>query len=325
IAEPWDCGPGGYQVGGFPPGWAEWNDRFRDTVRAYWRGDEGQLGELAARISGSGDLFNRRGRRPHAGINFVTAHDGFTLSDLVSYNKKRNQANGDHNRDGEDHNRSWNSGVEGPTKRVEVLKLRARQRRNMLATLFLSQGIPMLLGGDEMGRTQRGNNNAYCQDNEVSWYDWDSVDRPLLAFTRRLIKLRHDHPVFRRRRFFQGRPLHGSGVSDIGWFTPEGTEMTEADWSEGLAKSMAVFFNGEAVPTFDMRGDRVVDDTFFLLINGHAEQRKFVLPTGEWGELWVKVLDTTAADEAEESEPMRFKAGQPFPVEALSVLLLRRV
>ena len=325
IAEPWDVGEGGYQVGNFPPLWSEWNGKFRDTVRDFWRGEGQTLAELAYRLTGSSDLYESSGRRPYASINFVTAHDGFPLTDLVSYNDKHNEANGEGNQDGESHNRSWNCGVEGPTSRAEVLRLRARQRRNLMATLFLSQGIPMVLGGDETGRTQRGNNNAYCQDNEVSWYDWDHVDESFLEFTQRLVKLRRQHPVFRRRRFFHGRPLHGSGVSDIGWFTPEGTEMTEADWRQGLAKSIAVFFNGETVPTLDMRGDPVVDDTFFLLLNANRERREFVLPAGGWGELWVKILDTTFPDDLDEAELTRVKAGQPFAVEARSVVLLRRL
>jgi len=302
IAEPWDVGEGGYQVGNFPPLWSEWNGKYRDTVRDFWRGRDQTLAELAYRLTGSSDLYESSGRRPYASINFVTAHDGFTVADLVSYNEKHNSANGENNQDGENDNRSWNCSVEGPTNRPDVLQLRARQRRNFLATLFLSQGIPMLLGGDEVGRTQRGNNNAYCQDNDVSWYDWNHVDEAFLAYTRRLIKFRREHPVFRRRRFFQGRPIHGSDVSDIGWFTPEGTEMTEADWRKGLAKAIAVFLNGEAVPAVDIRGDPVVDDTFFLLFNGSPDGRKFVLPAGGWGELWVKVLDTTLPGDAEEAE-----------------------
>ena len=325
IAEPWDVGEGGYQVGNFPPLWSEWNGKYRDTVRDFWRGRDQTLAELAYRLTGSSDLYESSGRRPYASINFVTAHDGFTVADLVSYNEKHNSANGENNQDGENDNRSWNCSVEGPTNRPDVLQLRARQRRNFLATLFLSQGIPMLLGGDEVGRTQRGNNNAYCQDNDVSWYDWNHVDEAFLAYTRRLIKFRREHPVFRRRRFFQGRPIHGSDVSDIGWFTPEGTEMTEADWRKGLAKAIAVFLNGEAVPAVDIRGDPVVDDTFFLLFNGSPDGRKFVLPAGGWGELWVKVLDTTLPGDAEEAEPAQVKAGQPFPVEGRSVVLLRRV
>ncbi|MDQ1356266.1 MAG: isoamylase, partial [Acidimicrobiaceae bacterium] len=261
IAEPWDIGEGGYQVGNFPPLWSEWNGKYRDTVRDYWRGEDQTLAELAYRFTGSSDLYEREGRRPSASINFLTAHDGFTLADLTAYNEKHNDANGEGNADGESHNRSWNGGVEGPTDDPEVLELRAQQRRNFLATLLLSQGIPMLLGGDEMGRTQDGNNNAYCQDNELSWFDWEHQDGSLIAFTQRLLAIRRHHPVFRRREYFQGRALHGGGIDDVAWFGPDGSEMSEDDWQEGYAKSMAVFLNGEAIPGPDNRGDRIVDDT----------------------------------------------------------------
>ena len=247
IAEPWDLGHGGYQVGNFPPLWSEWNGKYRDTVRDFWRGEDQTLAEFAYRFTGSADLYESNGRRPSASVNFVTAHDGFTLADLTSYNEKHNEANGEGNADGESHNRSWNCGAEGPTDDPEVLELRARQRRNLLATLLLSQGIPMMLGGDEMGRTQDGNNNAYCQDNEISWFDWDSMDGSLVAFTSRLIALRRDHPVFRRRRWFHGRPLHGKDIVDVAWFRPDGTEMEESDWESGFAKSIAVFLNGDAI------------------------------------------------------------------------------
>src|SRR5512132_3067287 len=230
IAEPWDIGEGGYQVGNFPPLWSEWNGKYRDTVRDFWRGSDSTLAEFGSRFTGSSDLYQGTGRRPYASINFITAHDGFTLHDLVSYNEKHNEGNGEENRDGENHNRSWNCGEEGPTENADVLALRRRQTRNFLATLFLSQGVPMLGGGDEIGRTQRGNNNGYCQDNEISWYDWEHADKDLLQFTRRLIQLRQRHPVFCRRRWFQGRPIHGSEVKDIGWFTPGGVEMSDQDW-----------------------------------------------------------------------------------------------
>ncbi|MGH9071643.1 MAG: glycogen debranching protein GlgX, partial [Acidimicrobiales bacterium] len=269
IAEPWDVGEGGYQVGNFPPLWSEWNGRYRDCVRDYWRGRPGTIAELAYRLTGSSDLYELSGRRPYASINFVTAHDGFTLADLVAYEQKHNQANGEDNRDGTDDNRSWNCGVEGPADDPAIASLRRRQQRNFLTTLILSQGIPMLTGGDELGRTQGGNNNAYCQDNEVSWYDWANVDDQLLAFTRELVALRRANPVFRRRRFFHGRSIRGSGVAgaetaDIGWFRPDGTEMGDADWQQGYAHAMGVFLNGDAIPSTDMRGERVVGDTFAI-------------------------------------------------------------
>jgi glycogen operon protein len=321
IAEPWDVGEGGYQVGNFPPLWSEWNGLYRDTVRDFWRGEDKTLAEFAYRFTGSSDLYESTGRRPSASVNFVTAHDGFTLADLVSYNDKHNDANGEGNRDGESHNRSWNCGVEGPTEDGAVLELRARQRRNFVATLLLSQGIPMLLGGDEMGRTQGGNNNAYCQDNEVSWFDWDHLDGGFVAFTQRLVELRRNHPVFRRRRYFQGRPLHGSGIGDIAWFRPDGTEMTEQDWQDGLAKSVGVFLNGDAIPSPDPRGERVVDDTFLVAFNAHYEALGFVLPGPGFAERWVKVLDT--ADSFSEGEQL--KAGDELQAGARSLVLLRRL
>ncbi|MEA2626888.1 MAG: isoamylase [Candidatus Binatota bacterium] len=322
IAEPWDVGEGGYQVGNFPPLWSEWNGKYRDTVRDYWRGTDATIGEFAFRLTGSSDLYASNGRRPYASVNFVTAHDGFTLRDLVSYDEKHNEANGEENRDGESHNRSWNCGVEGPTDDPAVNRLRARQQRNFLTTLILSQGIPMLLGGDEIGRTQQGNNNAYCQDNEISWYDWENVDEQLLEFVRSLIRLRSSHPVFRRRRWFQGRPLHGSEVSDIGWFKPDGQEMSDEDWSSGFAKSLGVFLNGRAIPTPDPRGEQIVDDSFYLLFNGHHELLRFRLPTDRWGERWVSVLDTNSPGL---SEGLDYRAGEEIAVESRSVVLLRRV
>ncbi|MGH9456232.1 MAG: glycogen debranching protein GlgX [Thermoanaerobaculia bacterium] len=293
IAEPWDVGEGGYQVGNFPPLWSEWNGKYRDTVRDFWRGTERTLGEFANRFTGSSDLYAEDGRRPYASINFVTAHDGFTLRDLVSYNDKHNEANGEGNRDGESHNRSWNCGAEGPTEDANVVALRNRQVRNFLATLLLSQGIPMLLGGDELGRTQNGNNNAYCQDNEISWYDWAGADAELLEFTRRLITLRKEHPVFRRRRYFLGRPLYGEGISDIGWFRPDGKPMADQDWQFGHAKTLGVFLNGKAIPTSDERGERILDDDFYVLFNAHHEPITFRLPSEHWGKRWEKVLDTS--------------------------------
>jgi glycogen operon protein len=289
IAEPWDVGEGGYQVGNFPPVWSEWNGKFRDTVRDFWRGEPANLPELASRLTGSSDLYQSNSRRPVASVNFVTAHDGFTLADLVSYNEKHNQANCEDNRDGESFNRSWNCGVEGPTDDPGILACRRRQQRNLLATLFLSQGVPMLLGGDEIGRTQLGNNNAYCQDNEVSWFDWRHADDDLLAFTRHVIALRREHPIFRRRRWFQGRPIRGT--PDIAWFRPDGAEMDDADWESGFAKAVAVFLNGEAIPDRDERGRQVSDDRFLLVLNAHDEPIDWRLPPHRVAR-WTVALDT---------------------------------
>jgi isoamylase len=303
IAEPWDVGEGGYQVGNFPPQWSEWNGRYRDTVRDVWRGEPAIVGELASRLTGSSDLYQDDSRRPGASVNFVTAHDGFTLNDLVSYNEKHNEANGEGNQDGENHNRSWNCGVEGPTDDPDVLALRARQRRNLLATLLLSQGVPMLLSGDEAGRTQGGNNNAYCQDNEISWFAWDRIDEDLLAYTTRLVALRGDHPVFRRRRWFLGRPLRGT--ADILWLKPEGTEMTEADWNEHHETCVGMFLNGEAISSPGPRGERVVDESFLVLFNASSEPRKWTV-SGPWGETWERVLDTALdGPDPDGDEPVR--------------------
>jgi len=323
IAEPWDVGEGGYQVGNFPPLWLEWNGKYRDCVRDYWRGQDQTLGEFAFRFTGSSDLYEGTGRRPYASVNFITAHDGFTLNDLVSYNDKHNEANGEENRDGESHNRSWNCGAEGPTDDPAVNALRNHQKRNFLSTLFLSQGIPMLLGGDEIGRTQKGNNNGYCQDNEISWFDWQSADHDLLAFTTKLIELRKQHPVFRRRRWFQGRPIHGATVTDLGWFTPEGAEMAEEHWGEGFAKAVGVFLNGEAIGDPDPRGERIVDDSYYVLFNAHHEPLRFVLPKENWGKEWTVVLDTAAT--RAEDEQKSHKAGEEVGVEARSLKVLRRV
>jgi isoamylase len=320
IAEPWDVGEGGYQVGNFPPLWLEWNGKYRDCVRDYWRGQDQTLSEFAFRITGSSDLYEGTGRRPYASVNFITAHDGFTLNDLVSYNDKHNEANGEENRDGESHNRSWNCGAEGATDDPAVNALRNRQKRNFLSTLFLSQGIPMLLGGDEIGRTQKGNNNTYCQDNEISWFDWQSADRDLLEFTTKIIALRKQHPVFRRRRWFQGRPIHG--VTDIGWFTPEGVEMAEEHWGEGFAKAVGVFLYGEAIDDPDARGERIVDDSFYVLFNAHHEPLRFVLPKENWGKGWTVVVDTAGAQAEEQGT---HSAGEEVGVEARSLKVLRRV
>ncbi|MBY0442495.1 MAG: glycogen debranching protein GlgX [Mycobacteriaceae bacterium] len=296
IAEPWDIGEGGYQVGNFPSLWTEWNGKYRDTVRDYWRGQHATLGEFASRLTGSSDLYEATGRRPSASINFVTCHDGFTMADLVSYNDKHNDANGEESRDGENYNRSWNCGVEGPTDDPDILALRARQMRNFMATLMLSQGTPMLAHGDEIGRTQHGNNNVYCQDTELSWLDWSLVERnaDLLAFTRAVTRLRKNHPVFRRRRFFEGEPIRsGTEVRDIAWLTPAGQEMTHADWDRGFDKCVTVFLNGAAIPSPDTRGRRVVDDSFLLCFNAHEHPVEFVVPHRDYAQQWTAELDTT--------------------------------
>jgi glycogen operon protein len=295
IAEPWDLGEGGYQVGNFPPLWSEWNGKYRDSVRDFWRGEPATLAEMSSRLTGSSDLYQSNARLPVSSINFVTAHDGFTLADLVSYNGKHNEANGENNTDGEDHNRSWNCGAEGSSANPDVIACRMRQQRNCIATLLLSQGVPMLLGGDEIGRTQQGNNNAYCQDNEISWYDWERVDEDLLDFTKQLIALRRDHPVFRRRRWFSGRPIRGT--ADVGWFKPDGTEMNDSDWDAGFARSVGLFLNGEAIHTPDERGQRVVDDSFLVVFNAHDESLPWTLPISLRGR-WQVAADSTVPREA---------------------------
>ncbi len=323
IAEPWDLGPGGYQVGNFPVLWSEWNGKYRDVTRDYWRSQEATLGEFAARLTGSADLYQDDGRKPYASINFITAHDGFTLHDLVSYNEKHNEANGEDNRDGESHNRSWNLGAEGPTDDPEVNARRARQQRNFLATLLLSQGVPMMLGGDEIGRTQQGNNNAYCQDNEISWFDWDHADRDLLEFTRRLIAFRRAHPVFRRRGWFKGQPIRGQDASDITWFKPDGTLMSEQDWTEWFAKSFALFLNGDALRSRDERGRPICDDTFLVLFNAHVEPVTFTLPGDPWGQQWISVLDTSLAHGFHDDAP-KHPSGSQHELAGLSLQVLRR-
>ncbi|MGH3480680.1 MAG: glycogen debranching protein GlgX, partial [Nocardioidaceae bacterium] len=294
IAEPWDVGEGGYQVGGFPPLWTEWNGRYRDTVRDFWRGEPASLAEFASRFTGSSDLYEADSRRPHASINFVTAHDGFTLTDLVSYNDKHNGANGEDNRDGESHNRSWNHGVEGPTDDGNIIALRERQKRNLLATLMLSQGVPMIAHGDELGRSQDGNNNVYCQDNETSWIDWKEarLHDVLTDFTAALAELRAAHPVFRRRRFFQGRPIRGSNIDDIAWLRPDGRQMSDEDWNVDHAKAVGIFLNGRGIPERDALGERIMDDSFLLLINAHHASIMFTLPAEAYGRIWEIVIDT---------------------------------
>ncbi len=324
IAEPWDIGEGGYQVGNFPPVWTELNGKYRDCVRDYWRGERKNLAEFATRFTGSSDLYENTTRRPYASINFVTCHDGFTLNDLVSYQNKHNEANKEENRDGEDHNRSWNCGVEGPTDNPEILKLRNKQKRNFLVTLFLSQGVTMLLGGDEIGRTRKGNNNSYCQDNELSWYDWEHVDLELLDFTQKLIAYRKAHPVFRRRDWFQrniqGKPIQGSELPDIGWFKPDSAPMTEQEWKEGWAMSIGILLNGKTIPNPNPRADPIFDDNFYVIFNSYHEPLDFTLPPSVWGNSWVKELDTSVGW-IEEGQAC--KAGDTIKVDSRSVVVLR--
>jgi glycogen operon protein len=320
IAEPWDVGEGGYQVGNFPVLWTEWNGPYRDTVRDYWRG-VAPVGDFATRFAGSADLYERDGRRPFASINFVTAHDGFTLADLVSYNEKHNEANLEDNNDGTDDNRSWNCGVEGPTDDAEVLALRARQQRNFLSTLFLSQGVPMLLAGDEMGRSQGGNNNAYCQDNAISWFDWDlgEADRELLEFTRRLIEFRHDHPVLRRETFFGGEP-DAQGLPDIWWFRPDGRRMARRDWQQP-GGPVAVFLNGDAIRSLTPQGDAIHDDSLILLLNAGHEPVEFMLPPRRFGAQWRVELSTIGPD----AEGREYAARTSVSVTDRSVTVLSRL
>jgi isoamylase len=318
IAEPWDVGPGGYQVGNFPVLWSEWNGIYRDTMRDFWRGRSG-VSEFASRFGGSADLYERDGRRPFASINFITAHDGFTLRDLVSYDGKHNEANGEGNGDGTDDNRSWNHGVEGPTDDPAINALRARQQRNFLTTLFLSQGVPMLLGGDELGRTQRGNNNAWCQDNEISWFDWEQRDEALTEFTRRLISLRKTHPVFRRTTFFQGR---GDELPDVWWMRPDGRKMTQRDWRNGGARAIGVFLNGDELAMQTTRGEEVHDESFLLLFNAHDAPIPFRMPTRRFGARWKLELSTAEPDVEEGSRS--WGAREDVEVEARSILVLRR-
>jgi glycogen operon protein len=314
IAEPWDVGPGGYQVGNFPILWTEWNGIYRDTMRDFWRGNA-PVRDLASRFGGSSDLYDRDGRRPFASINFMTAHDGFTLRDLVSYNEKHNEANGEGNRDGTNDNRSWNCGVEGPTDDAGVNALRARQQRNFLATLLLSQGVPMVLGGDELGRTQRGNNNAWCQDNEISWFDWASADKELLEFTRRVIRLRRDHPVFRRMTFFEGR---GAELPDVWWMRPDGRRMTRRDWDDSGGRAIGVFLNGDEIETLTPQGEAVRDDSFLVLFNVHFEDVAFRLPARRFATRWELELATGRCDGD------RLVPGATVTIESRSLALLRR-
>ncbi|WP_069884780.1 glycogen debranching protein GlgX [Streptomyces luteocolor] len=324
IAEPWDVGEGGYQVGNFPPLWTEWNGMYRDTVRDLWRGEPRTLAEFASRLTGSSDLYQDDGRRPLASINFTTCHDGFTLHDLVSYNEKHNEANGENNQDGESHNRSWNCGAEGETDDPDVLALRARQMRNFIATLMLSQGVPMLSHGDEFARTQGGNNNAYCQDSELAWVRWPDGESELLVFTRAMAMLRRDHPVFRRRRFFHGRPVQGTHdeLSDIAWFTPEGEEMREDDWSASQAQALSVFLNGNAISEPGQRGERINDDSFLLMFNASPEPLEFTVPVNH-GRQWQIVVDT-AHDDGVPPDPAKVRAGDRITLADRSLAVLQR-
>ena len=327
IAEPWDCGPGGYQVGRFPPGWAEWNDRYRDIVRSYWRGEEGKLSEFAARITGSADLFNRRGRRPWASVNFITAHDGFTLSDLVSYDQKHNEANGESNKDGHSDNKSWNHGVEGPTDDLEIAELRERQKRNMLATLLLSQGTPMILAGDELSRSQQGNNNAYCQDNEISWVDWSFEERAqvLTGFAERLCALREKYPGLRQRRFLTGAWNDDLKIKDASWLTPAGTEMTPEQWQDPAAKCFGLLLDGRA-QTIGIR-KRGSEATLLFIFNAHHDIVIFTLPKVPGGRDWRRLVDTNLPEEDDQRDGgANFKFGHRYEVTGRSLLLyvLRR-
>ncbi|MFO7923266.1 MAG: glycogen debranching protein GlgX [Bacteroidales bacterium] len=324
IAEPWDIGEGGYQVGNFPAGWLEWNGRYRDCIRDFWRGENEILPEFANRITGSSDLYYDDGRRPVASINFITAHDGFTLRDLVSYNEKHNEANKENNKDGEDYNRSWNCGVEGDTDDPEVLSLRKKQVRNFLATLFLSQGKPMLVAGDEMGRTQKGNNNAYCQDNEISWLDWDNKDDELIAFVSGLIHFKLNHPVFCRLKWFRNEPLKGKKIKEIEWFMPEGNIMGKEHWKNSYAKSLGVFLSGEGIHSRDPKGNRIVDDSFYLMFNAHEDNVTFRLPGKEYGNPWKKVIDTHEYFVSEEGN-QEYGAGEEINVEGRSVVLMKHI
>ncbi|MFA7097757.1 MAG: glycogen debranching protein GlgX, partial [Gammaproteobacteria bacterium] len=324
IAEPWDLGEGGYQVGNFPVGWTEWNGKYRDVVRDYWRGEGGVIGELAYRLTGSSDLYSSGGRRPYASINFITAHDGFTLEDLVTYNEKHNEANREDNRDGENHNRSWNCGVEGPTDDPAIIALRQRQKRNLLATLLLSQGVPMLLAGDEMGRSQGGNNNAYCQDNETSWLNWqieqiNPEDRALTEFVQRMIRIRKAHPTFRRRNFFQGRGI--KGVADIVWLTPEGREMSDEEWRHAYARCLGMFLAGSAINEHDRRGQPIQDANFLLLLNAYEGEIPFTIPASRSRKAWEVQVDTFF-ELGKRSDGRTFRAGDKYPLQGRSVALL---
>ena len=334
IAEPWDLGEGGYQVGNFPSGWSEWNGSYRDVVRDFWRGEHATVPELASRLTGSSDLYAAAGRSPHASVNFVTAHDGFTLADLVSYNDRHNEANGEGGQDGESNNRSWNCGAEGPTDDFEIARLRSRQQRNLLTTLLLSQGVPMLLHGDELGRTQQGNNNGYCQDDEISWIDWKTADLGFMDFVSRVVALRRGAAVFRRRRFFQGGSVRGdSATQDIIWLRTDGQPMDDADWADGAARTLGVFLNGDAIPEPGLRGERVRSDSFLLLLNAHSDDVDFTAPDPAPGSAWLIEVDTSELSGSVEVNPTshdviataaRFEPGDTITVPGHGMLVLRR-
>jgi isoamylase len=321
IAEPWDVGEGGYQVGKFPPGWAEWNGKYRDCMRDYWRGADSMLAEFAERFTGSADLYKNDYRFPTASINFITAHDGFTLNDLVSYNEKHNEANREDNKDGESYNRSWNCGAEGPTDDEGINKLRAQQKRNLLTTLLLSQGVPMLRAGDEIGQTKNGNNNSYCQDNDISWINWEKPDTALLDFARQLVTWRRNHPVFCRRRWFKGRLIKEINVKDIDWFLPDGREMTEENWKSGFAKSLSVYLNGSFLDMRSAKGEEVNDDNFFIIFNADADPIQYKLPTKIHGDHWIEVINTTRCNITPDGAV--FNPGDTITAEGRSVILLQ--
>jgi isoamylase len=322
IAEPWDLGEGGYQVGNFPVGWAEWNDRYRDTVRSYWKGDDGVVGDLAYRLTGSSDLYAHSGRRPYASVNFVTAHDGFTLTDLVSYNEKHNQANGENNQDGNNNNLSWNCGIEGPTNDADIRALRAKQKRNMLATLLLSQGIPMIYAGDPIGHSQLGNNNAYCQDNPTTWLNWnlEPENRDLMAFVQRMINLRRRHPIFHRRRFFQGRPIKGANVKDVLWLNASGKEMSEDEWRDPSFHSLGMFLSGQGLNETDARGRKLGDENFLLLLNAFHEDVAFMLPAFHPFGRWITWMDTSLDSGLRSGNA--YDEGTTYPLQARSMVVL---
>ncbi|MBS1662739.1 MAG: glycogen debranching protein GlgX, partial [Bacteroidetes bacterium] len=319
IAEPWDVGEGGYQIGQFPPGWAEWNGKYRDCMRDFWRGADSMLAEFAERFTGSSDLYKNDNRNPTASVNFITAHDGFTLHDLVSYNERHNEANGEENRDGPEDNKSWNCGAEGPTGDREIVRLRNRQKRNLLTTLLLSQGVPMLLMGDEAGHTQGGNNNAYCQDSRISWIDWSKGDEELIRFTAELIRLRKLHPAFSRKHWFKGRPVKAVGMTDIAWFLPDGTEMTDVHWQEGFAKSLGIFLYGGGLHSIDEENRPIFDDNFFMVFNAYDGSLEFQLPDIKYGKCWRRLLDT--ADQL--GQPNKYTPGSTVKVEGRSIILLQ--
>jgi glycogen operon protein len=323
IAEPWDVGKNGFQVGNFPAGWMEWNAKYRDCIRQFWKGDDEMIPEFANRFTGSSDLYLSDSRTPMASVNFITAHDGFTLLDLVSYNEKHNEANGDNNKDGEENNRSWNCGVEGPSADEKINNLRKQQCRNFLTTLFLSQGVPMLVAGDELGRSQKGNNNAYCQDNEISWIDWQNIDEALIEFTSRLIHFRLKHPVFCRKKWFQHKSIIGKGVTDIEWFLPEGEPMTEKHWTTTYAKSLGIFLSGDQLGAQTDRGENIIDDSFFVVFNSHFEPVVFKIPDERWGMSWIKLIDTYHGSFVLEGS-LDIKAGENIEIKERSIVLLKQ-